>query len=130
MAILMQKEASAEQILFYWCPKGRRAIVTAILRCVHSTSCDVHSLAHSLICFSYYNICFLRFKVSVSVRLSSYPMTGQGKFCFPRKTQITLFFSFIMRNVYVTSQLRKKDASHSVYRNISQFREGWSEAMN
>lgn len=58
------------------------------------------------------------------------PMTGQGKFCLPRKTQVTLFFSFIIRNVYVTSQLRKKDASHSVYRNISQFREGWSEAMN
>lgn len=44
MAILLQKEASAEQILFSCCPKGRRAIVTAILRCVHSTSCDVTAL--------------------------------------------------------------------------------------
>lgn len=45
MAILMQKETSAEQILFSWCPKGRRAIVvTAILRSVYRTSCDITAL--------------------------------------------------------------------------------------
>lgn len=85
MAIFLQKEASAEQILFSCCPKGRRAIVTAILRCVHSTSCDVHSLAHSLICSSYYNICFLRFKVSGSVRLSSYSYDWTRKILFSQK---------------------------------------------
>lgn len=57
-------------------------------------------------------------------------MTGQGKSYFPRKPQIVLLFSFIVRDVYMTFQLRKKNASHSVYRNGSQLREGWSRATN
>lgn len=57
-------------------------------------------------------------------------MTGQGKPYFPRKPQIVLFFSFIVRNVYMTFQLRKKNASCSVYGNVNQFREGWSGAPN